>query len=130
MKGKMREPAKVQGPKIQCRPGHGPIENPRSESGIRVLTGKMQRCASGIFGFWARLRRRSRYENPATEPKRRPKPKRPLFFEPPAHRYSFYGNAPKQIKANHGGIKVNQTQKPKVWRTNLNRLKPINGQSQ
>ena len=32
--------------------------------------------------------------NPVTEPKRSQKPKRPLFIEPSAHRYSFYGNAP------------------------------------
>jgi hypothetical protein len=31
-----------------------------------------------IFGVLARLRRRSRFENPVTEPKRRQNPKRPL----------------------------------------------------
>jgi hypothetical protein len=38
-------------------------------------------------------------ENPVTEPKRSQKPKRPLFIEPPAHRYSFYGNAPDFMNA-------------------------------
>src|SRR4051812_21017791 len=44
------------------------------------------------FRFLARLRRRSRFENPVTEPKRTKNQKdrrRPIL----THRYSFYGNA-------------------------------------
>ena len=48
---------------------------------------------SADFWFWARLWRRLRFENPVTEPKRSPKPKRPLSVGPSAHRYSIFGNA-------------------------------------
>jgi hypothetical protein len=46
-----------------------------------------------IFGFWRGFGDGADLNNPVTDPKRSQKSKRPLFFEPSAHRYSFYGNA-------------------------------------
>ena len=38
-------------------------------------------------------------KNPVTGPKRSPKAKRPLSHRPPAHRYSFDGNAPNPCRS-------------------------------
>jgi hypothetical protein len=57
----------------------------------------MWRCAARIFGFWRGFGDGAGLNNPVTEPKRSQKPKRPLFIEPPAHRYSFYGNAQNKL---------------------------------
>jgi len=40
-------------------------------------------------------------KNPVTEPKQSQKSKRPLFIEPPANRYSFYGNALDTLVTSH-----------------------------
>jgi hypothetical protein len=76
--------------KIHCRFLASRLPYP----GFGSLDRKDVVVCSRDFWFLARLRRRSRFENPVTEPKRSQKPKRPLFIEPTAHRYSFYGKAP------------------------------------
>jgi hypothetical protein len=52
--------------------------------------------------FWllARIRRRSRFENPVTEPKRSQKPKRPLSIGFQLIAYSFDGNALQSLYQN------------------------------
>jgi hypothetical protein len=77
--------------------GHCSRNAPSSLPRLRALVA----VGSEDFRFLARVRRRSRFENPAPEPKRRQKPKRPLSIVYSAHRYKFFGNALSAKKTAH-----------------------------